>query len=70
MAALVLAAAWLGSGFGVAVASAAVGLAIGVVVQFWARRRGVDRVHVPTRYAVAGTLAVIVIGTAIAVALR
>jgi O-antigen ligase len=66
----VLVGTWLSTGFVTAAAAVATGLGIGLFVILWVRRRGVDRIRVRTRYAVAGTLAVIILGTALTEALR
>jgi len=70
LAAATLAAAWMGNGAVGAIAVGALGLGLGLIATFWARRRGVESIQVRTRYVVAGTLGVIILGTALTEAFR
>jgi len=70
IAAATFAAAWIGNGAVGAIAVGALGLGLGLIATFWARRHGVESIQVRTRYVVAGTLGVIILVTALTEAFR
>ena len=65
MMAVAIASTWAVEGATLALISAGVGLAVGLVALVWAERRGIDRIRVRARYSVAGTLLAIILGTAV-----